>query len=77
MAPHEAARIAVEAHDVLKQAQRERLATMQQYAEISTCRREFLLQYFGDEYQGPCGNCDNDAAAAQKNSDVGERREIA
>ncbi|WP_315941245.1 DNA helicase RecQ [Deinococcus sp. Marseille-Q6407] len=29
------------------------------YCETAGCRRENLLAYFGQEYQGPCGNCDN------------------
>lgn len=39
------------------------LAEMVAYAETSTCRRQFLLHYFGEEYGGPdfvsCGQCDN------------------
>ncbi len=41
-----------------KQLRRNRLHEMQGYAETRTCRREFLLRYFGDDYAGPCGNCD-------------------
>jgi ATP-dependent DNA helicase RecQ len=29
------------------------------YCETTRCRREVLLAYFGDSYQGPCGRCDN------------------
>ena len=35
-----------------------RLEQMQEYAETRGCRRDFLLRYFGDDYSGPCGNCD-------------------
>ena len=33
---------------------------MRRYAERSGCRRSFLLTYFGQDYAGPCGACDND-----------------
>jgi ATP-dependent DNA helicase RecQ len=33
---------------------------MRRYAEHTGCRRSFLLTYFGQDYRGPCGNCDND-----------------
>ena len=58
--PVEAVEAAAEAGDKLKDARRDRLLAMQRYAEMSTCRREFLLRYFGDDFQGPCRNCDND-----------------
>jgi ATP-dependent DNA helicase RecQ len=29
------------------------------YGDSHGCRREYLLTYFGEPYQGPCGNCDN------------------
>ena len=34
---------------------------MRRYAEHTGCRRSFLLSYFGQDYRGPCGRCDNDA----------------
>ncbi len=41
-----------------KELRKRRLEKMQAYAECRTCRREFVLRYFGDDYAGPCGNCD-------------------
>jgi ATP-dependent DNA helicase RecQ len=38
---------------------RSRVEMMRAYAEHGGCRREFILSYFGEEYEGPCGNCDN------------------
>jgi ATP-dependent DNA helicase RecQ len=35
---------------------------MRHYAEHPGCRRSFLLTYFGQDYPGTCGNCDNDLA---------------
>jgi ATP-dependent DNA helicase RecQ len=46
------------------EVERSRLAMMRRYAEHTGCRRSFLLSYFGQSYAGPCGNCDNDRAAA-------------
>jgi ATP-dependent DNA helicase RecQ len=43
--------------------ERTRLAMMRHYADHEGCRRSFLLTYFGQDYPGPCGNCDNDALA--------------
>jgi len=37
-----------------------RLQMMRRYAEHTGCRRSFLLTYFGQNYPGPCGTCDND-----------------
>ncbi|KAG2639100.1 hypothetical protein PVAP13_2NG634500 [Panicum virgatum] len=31
----------------------------QKYCLLATCRRRFLLQYFGEELNSDCGNCDN------------------
>ena len=42
--------------------ERTRLTMMRHYAEHTGCRRSFLLTYFGQDYPGPCGNCDNDLA---------------
>jgi len=47
------------------EVERTRLAMMRRYAEHTGCRRSFLLSYFGQDYPGPCGNCDNDPAHAE------------
>jgi ATP-dependent DNA helicase RecQ len=44
------------------EVERTRLTMMRRYAELTGCRRSFLLSYFGQDYPGPCGNCDNDFA---------------
>jgi ATP-dependent DNA helicase RecQ len=46
------------------EVERSRLAMMRHYAEHPGCRRSFVLTYFGQDYPGPCGNCDNDLANA-------------
>ena len=43
-----------------KEVDRSRLVMMRRYVEHTGCRRSFLLSYFGQDYPGPCGNCDND-----------------
>ncbi|MGW7681544.1 RecQ family ATP-dependent DNA helicase [Kribbella sp. NPDC054772] len=55
-----AAASAVE-HD-RREVARSRVEMMATYAEYGGCRREWLLSYFGEQYAGPCGNCDNDLA---------------
>jgi ATP-dependent DNA helicase RecQ len=47
------------------EVERTRLTMMRRYADYTGCRRSFLLTYFGQDYRGPCGNCDNDAANAE------------
>jgi ATP-dependent DNA helicase RecQ len=58
--------------------ERSRLEMMRRYAETTGCRRSFLLSYFGQDYPGPCGACDNDrrhtaAKPAARPFPVGER----
>jgi ATP-dependent DNA helicase RecQ len=44
------------------EVERSRLRMMRNYADHPGCRRSFLLTYFGQDYPGTCGNCDNDLA---------------
>jgi ATP-dependent DNA helicase RecQ len=61
----EAALTASEAEtDREREIERTRLTMMRRYADHPGCRRSFLLSYFGQDYPGPCGNCDNDQALA-------------
>ena len=55
----EAAEEAVQAQERRREFQRSRLEMMRAYAERRDCRREFILNYFGEEFQAPCGFCDN------------------
>ena len=52
------AEAAASQQQIQKDVRKRRLESMQGYAECRTCRREYLLRYFGDNYSGPCGNCD-------------------
>ena len=57
------------------EVERSRLTMMRRYAEHDGCRRSFLLSYFGQEYPGPCGNCDNDLARAGAGAGAGAGNE--
>jgi len=41
-----------------KRSERQKLDTMLGYCETVTCRRQLLLDYFGEKLADPCGNCD-------------------
>ncbi|MDY6992741.1 MAG: DNA helicase RecQ, partial [Pseudomonadota bacterium] len=42
-----------------KRIEKHKLETMLGYCETTTCRRQVLLEYFGDQLAQPCGHCDN------------------
>ena len=48
-----------EAEEWHKRVEREKLSAMLGLCEVTTCRRQALLRYFGEERPHPCGNCDN------------------
>lgn len=41
-----------------KQVESHKLGAMSAFAEAQTCRRQVLLNYFGEYRDKPCGNCD-------------------
>ncbi|RZU33693.1 RecQ family ATP-dependent DNA helicase [Blastococcus saxobsidens] len=53
------ARQLAEHHEKVDQS---RVEMMRGYAETTECRRQFLLGYFGEQLDEPCGNCDNCSA---------------
>jgi len=55
----EAVQDTVEAQERRRSYAKSRVEMMRRFAEVHDCRREFLLNYFGEPFQGPCGNCDN------------------
>jgi ATP-dependent DNA helicase RecQ len=55
----EAAAAALEAQEKWKQFERSRLEMMRGYAEVRDCRRKYLLNYFGEQFDAPCNQCDN------------------
>lgn len=55
----EAAEAIIETQERWKQWERSRLEMMRGYAEVQDCRRQYLLNYFGEAFESPCGTCDN------------------
>ncbi|WP_432695835.1 DNA helicase RecQ [Marinobacterium sp. YM272] len=47
-----------QADEVHKQVERQKLEAMLGLCEITSCRRQALLAYFGEPEHQPCGNCD-------------------
>lgn len=47
-----------EGNENFKRHEQQRLQAMLGLCEITTCRRQTLLRYFGDNLDQPCGNCD-------------------
>jgi ATP-dependent DNA helicase RecQ len=60
--PSEAAAAAGQAEESYRLMAESRVAMMRSYAETRDCRRQFLLNYFGQPYDDLCLNCDNCAA---------------
>ena len=48
-----------EGDQAFKRIQFQRLQAMIGYCEAAVCRRQVLLNYFGETYDKECGNCDN------------------
>lgn len=57
-------------YDTKKSYDQSKLAMMLQYAETASCRRRFILNYFGEDFeQSNCGACDNCLAALRRGFD--------
>ncbi|WP_461007869.1 RecQ family ATP-dependent DNA helicase [Streptomyces capparidis] len=52
------ARGAAEVFERRRRLERSRVEMVRGYAETLTCRRRFLLGYFGEQLDEPCGRCD-------------------
>ena len=50
--------LASEANAAHKRIEHHRFESMLGFTELTTCRRQALLKYFGDHLDKPCGNCD-------------------
>ena len=60
--PAEAAAAARELAEHREKVDQSRVEMMRGYAETTGCRRQFLLGYFGEQLDAPCGNCDTCSA---------------
>jgi ATP-dependent DNA helicase RecQ len=75
----EAVAAALEAEQHRRAFDRSRVDMMRAYADADGCRRGFILSYFGEPFEPPCGGCDNcdagrvEAAPAKQPFAVGER----
>jgi ATP-dependent DNA helicase RecQ len=54
-----AVRAAAESEEKRRSFDRSRVEMMRGYAETDDCRRAFVLSYFGEPFDPPCGRCDN------------------
>ena len=71
--PGEAAAAARELAEHHERVDQSRVEMMRGYAETTECRRQFLLGYFGEQLDQPCGNCDNcSAGTAQEHPGPGD-----
>jgi ATP-dependent DNA helicase RecQ len=57
--PVDAAEEAARQEESRSRIELSRVEMVRSYAESRSCRREYLLNYFGEQVGGSCGNCDN------------------
>ncbi|HEX2850341.1 MAG TPA: RecQ family ATP-dependent DNA helicase [Acidimicrobiales bacterium] len=57
--PVDAAEEAARNEEARVRVEQSRVEMIRGYAEARSCRREYLLNYFGEQVGGACGNCDN------------------
>jgi ATP-dependent DNA helicase RecQ len=60
--PVAAAREAMLLADAHRRVEQSRVEMMRGYADTQGCRRQYLLSYFGEYLERPCGHCDTCAA---------------
>jgi len=62
--PAEAAQDAADVAESHRKVEQSRVDMMRGYAETVGCRRQYLLAYFGETLDQPCGNCDTCASGS-------------
>lgn len=73
ISPSEATAKAVAADEHHHAFERSRIEMMRGYAELYDCRREYILNYFGEAFEPPCCNCDNCQAGIYTRQEPGSR----
>lgn len=66
--PAEAAMLALEVAENRRRVEQSRVEMVRGFAETTGCRRQFLLAYFGEALDEPCGNCDTCRAGTATDS---------
>jgi ATP-dependent DNA helicase RecQ len=65
--PEEAVQEAADLQERRREFDRSRVEMMRGYAEAGSCRRAYVLSYFGEPFDPPCGSCDVcDAGGAEE-----------
>jgi len=59
LTPKQAAHEAVEVAESHRKVEQSRVEMVRGFAETTGCRRQFVLGYFGEVLDEPCGNCDS------------------
>jgi ATP-dependent DNA helicase RecQ len=70
--PARAAELALVRAKEREEVDRSRVEMVRGYAETAGCRRQFLLGYFGEHYDAPCGSCDRCHAGLPEDASGGD-----
>ncbi len=71
--PAKATDAALDVADQHRRVDESRVEMMRGYAETQDCRRQYLLSYFGELLDEPCGNCDTCSdGTAEEQPDAGD-----
>ena len=64
------------AEKTLKDRDLKRLKLMKDYCLTAECLRERIMRYFGEKFQGPCGNCSNCGGLFEKRDITTEAKKL-